>query len=266
MLSDTLSGLVDITGGVLSAIDQYNSLASGFRANAIIRIYNYADLTLAGNKNFIGSGLTTQLPDIIKAGTVSGVTLYQNMPLQGTQGLISYSLLGNLRLYIYTSVDQQIAGREENKLGICLKEITDEDSLMDAAFLLRLTGLSGGPGCLGIHDRFSTNPKTLQCCVRDYCLQATMTSSHHANVTVRLLPRRLYKYWIPREEIVQMMNRDDLDQILSVPETCFGGLREDEFDEFATTEDPWFEAVVGGGISYTKANILMVMAVIIVFL
>ena len=44
-----------------------------------------------------------------------------------------------------------------------------------------------------------------------------------------------------------MMDRDTLDQILSVPETCCGGLREDDFDGFATTEDPQFEAVVGSG-------------------
>ena len=44
-----------------------------------------------------------------------------------------------------------------------------------------------------------------------------------------------------------MMDRDTLDQILSVPETCCGGLHEDDFDGFATTEDPQFEAVVGSG-------------------
>ena len=39
MLPDTLSGLVDITGGVLSAIERYNSLANGFQADAIIKDY-----------------------------------------------------------------------------------------------------------------------------------------------------------------------------------------------------------------------------------
>ena len=58
------------------------------------------------------------------------------------------------------------------------------------------------------------------------------------------------------------MDRDTLDQILSVPETCCGGLHEDDFDGFATTEDPQFEAVVGSGVSYTKPNIYMVMSVI----
>lgn len=257
---ELLDTLVNIGNGVLEAIKSYNELENHFRAKVFVQFYNYADLTLAGNKNKISSGLTSQLSSYISAGSSQALTLYQNMPLKGVEAVISYSLFGNQRLFVYTGVDQRILGRQENRLGLCIIEADDED-VWDLRWIASM--LVGETACLGLHTNFATTPRTLQCCIHDYCVQATMTASNHANITVRVIPRLARHFWLNQSERRSIVNREVIKRILDNPESCFNGDRAVEYQYFST---PAFNYLINHAVNRQSNIIIINLMLIVTFL
>lgn len=202
----------------LDAINKYNELENVYKAKAFMEIYNYADEHLAGNKNYIDWGLTSQLPDIINGGYKEGITLYQNIPTRGLEGVVSYALPGGYRIYIYVKVGQKLIGRKENQLGVCITQNTASSIQFSEDWYERM--ISDNSPCMRIHDEFATSPRTLQCCRGVYCVQASMTSSNHANVNVRVFPISVRDFAFDLPKDLGDFDQDDLDHILDVEGSC----------------------------------------------
>lgn len=202
----------------MQAVKTYDELENVYKAKAFIQIYNYADEPLAANKNYIDWGLTSQLPDIIDRGYKDAITLYQNVPTRGLEGLISYALPDNYRVYVFVKVGQKLIFRKENQLGICITQNTGGDSWDSEDWYEKMIG-DNSP-CLNIHKKFATSPRTLQCCRGNYCIQATMTSSNHGNVTVRILPISVSDLGVDLSHNPEEFSQDDLNFILNVEDSC----------------------------------------------
>ena len=181
----------------------------------MVQIDNYAPHTLSGGKHKVESGLTSRLPTLIGPGVRDAVALYQNQPLKGVEAILSYVLAGSYRIFILFNVTQLVAGREPNQVGVCIARSPDvwNDDWYDSVIL-------GAISCLWIDENAQRNPQTRQSCHDDYCVQASITSSHQANLAALILPRKFEDLAMNLSGNPDHLNQRDLDNILNVPESC----------------------------------------------
>lgn len=210
-----LNSVVQIGDQFFKAIRDYDEIENIYKAKVFIMLFNHANVPMAGYKGKIKYGLTSQLPLYIGPGYKDAVALYQNEPTKGVAGILSYTFPGNYRIFVYTKVGQKLVGRKENKLGVCIARSPEK---FDDDWYEGMT--SGDTSCLGIHNEVATEPQTLQCCHGDYCIQALMTSSHQANMTVLLLPRKIEKLALAISGQIDNFGQTDLDHLLDIPESC----------------------------------------------
>lgn len=220
-LLNFLDSCVETGEFFFQALDKFQALGKIYKAKAFIKVYNYVEHPLAGNADYIQWGQVHRLPDIIDGGYKEGITIYQNRPMRGLEGVVSYTLPDGYRIYLFVKVGQKLVGRKENQLGICITPNAESDDWDHEYWYEKM--ISENSPCLKIHDKFTTSPRTLQCCRGDYCVQATMTSDNHANVTVRVLPKTLTGFANTLNDSAdgfREFSQNDLDHILNIPDTC----------------------------------------------
>ena len=209
-----MSSLINIGDFFFRAIKDYEAITAANKAKVFVQLFNYAKEPLAGAKHKIKFGDSTQLPIAIGPGFKDAINLHQNKYKKGVEGIISYTFPGDYRMFVFVNVEPRYSTKQ-NTIGVCIARSPDKwnDDWYDAM-------TTGDTSCLGVHEDAGTEPQTLQCCHGDYCIQALITSSHHANLTVLMLPNQFGNFALDIHSEKVPFDQGDLDHILDVPNSC----------------------------------------------
>ena len=206
-----LAGL-SIASSFLTAENDYVDLIKGadakHRSILYIEVQNYANVNMVAGVGLPNKGLVkSELPQAVKAGTRGAFTITQNEPFSGVE-LAFYWVIGDYYAAIVAKSYQQAAWRPSTELGVCMinKSSMENPDQYD----------SWNENACSKPWEVENIVRDMQCCLGEYCIQATTTTSHQPNITAKFWPKSVSNLKHPSG-----VTQEDLDEILLPSATCY---------------------------------------------
>jgi len=136
------------------------------------------------------------------------------------------SHLTNAEFFLKSGGINQLA---DDIIGGSKEAFSARSKLFGVGFLKDVKELSGwlkdevesepnqSPSFLGTHE-YEKEVVVLQCCHGDLCIQGMMTTGHHCNVSIKLLPKRASELFHHKLEVSN--EQEYLDETLNLPSVC----------------------------------------------
>ncbi|XP_067946782.1 uncharacterized protein [Watersipora subatra] len=213
-----LTELLSVGNEFLSAVAEFAKLADKNKGSAQITIENYFnDTNLVDAQYHVASGSMDEIHFDVEGGEKQAAAT-SGPDLGQTEGLIGWNLPNSSsKVVVYWRVPHKsiILEQKSNKLGIGFVKNSNGD-------INWLKNLAGKGKDLAIPSigmgEYASDGRTMQCCFGEICLQGLMSSNHHCEISIRVLPKkaaRLFKSVNGLEE-----DQKFLDQVLNNQETC----------------------------------------------
>lgn len=210
-----LSILLKVGASIASAVQSFKEWAVGEEGVAMVTIDNYTNKShLTNAEFFLKSGGINQLADDIIGGSKEAFSARSKLFGQ-SEGFAGWSLpQKGVKLVVYWRVPDEISPKP-NKLGVgFLKDVKELSGWLKDEVE---SEPNQSPSFLGTHE-YEKEVVVLQCCHGDLCIQGMMTTGHHCNVSIKLLPKRASELFHHKLEVSN--EQEYLDETLNLPSVC----------------------------------------------
>ena len=213
---DALTSLLKAGSALASAAEKFIEWADEDKGSVLITVNNYCkDKNLVDISYHVVTGEINQVEFDVISGGKQGIAAGGEF-LGQSEGLVGWSLPNtDMKAVIYWRVPREyyVISQKANKLGI---GFVDGSGSSDWLKNLATSDEDLSIPSIGMHE-FLKDGVTLQCCHDDICMQGIMTTNHHSNVTVRILPKNSSELFHTDDPA---KDQNYLNEVLNLSNTC----------------------------------------------